>query len=531
MDRPAPDPRRVCSGFPHSGPLVAPVARLVHARDRQLPRPARVAYPFGMSNDGLQRARTLMEQAGVHPHAIAVFAHYYDVLASGETGVLAEPDLEPVDELPRLADLEPDPQAARTALARTVVVKLNGGLGTSMGMDKAKSLVEVRPGRNFLDIIAEQVLALRAEYDVDLPVLFMNSFRTRDDTLSALQWHPELATNGLPLDFLQNREPKLRADDLTPASWPRDPSLEWCPPGHGDIYTALEASGLLRRLLDAGYRYLFVSNVDNLGARPAPRLAAWFARLGSPFAVEFCRRTPADRKGGHLARRRADGQLVLRESAQTRPEDADAFGDISRHRFFNTNNLWLDLRALDDTLRANRGVLGLPIIRNVKTVDPADPTSPEVIQIETAMGAAIGVFDGAAAIEVDRSRFLPVKTTSDLLVLRSDAYQLVDGAQMRLVPDRADAPLVELDEHYRLLDDFDRRFPHGAPSLVGCERLSVHGDWTFGRDVRVVGRAVLTDDRSPGTIPDGLVLGDAATEPEQATTAVATRTRHRGGGN
>jgi UTP--glucose-1-phosphate uridylyltransferase len=483
-----------------------------------------------MSSHGLERARDLMAQAGVHPHAIAVFAYYYGVLASGETGMLAEPDLEPVGDLPHVADLEPDPRAAREALARTVVIKLNGGLGTSMGMDTAKSLVEVRPGRNFLDIIAEQVLALRAQYDIDLPVLFMNSFRTRDDTLAALAWHPELVIDGLPLDFLQNREPKLRADDLTPVSWPRDPSLEWCPPGHGDLYTALQASGLLRRLLDAGYRNLFVSNADNLGARPDPRLAAWFAQLGRPFAAEFCRRTPADRKGGHLARRRADGQFVLRESAQTRPEDADAFADITRHRFFNTNNLWLDLEALDQTLRANDGVLGLPIIRNVKTVDPADPASPEVIQIETAMGAAIGVFDGAAAIEVDRARFLPVKTTGDLLVLRSDAYQLTHGAELRLVPDREDAPLVDLDDHYKLLEDFDRRFPHGAPSLVGCERLSIRGQWTFGRDVQVFGHAVLTADGAPGTVPDGQVLGDAGADADQAAGAFASRARKRGGG-
>ena len=177
-----------------------------------------------MSADGLQRAQQMMAQAGVHPRAIAVFTHYYGVLESGETGMLAEDDLEPVPELPRLADLDSEPQRARDALARTVVIKLNGGLGTSMGMDRAKSLVEVRPGRTFLDIIAEQVLALRRHYEVRLPLLFMNSFHTRDDTLAALRWHPDLPTRGLPLDLLQNREPKLRADDLTPVSWPRDPS-------------------------------------------------------------------------------------------------------------------------------------------------------------------------------------------------------------------------------------------------------------------------------------------------------------------
>ena len=460
-----------------------------------------------MTKDGLQQAKDLMAKGGVHPRAIAVFAHSYGVLASGETGMLAETDLEPIAELPRLADLTTDPDAAKAAMAATAVVKLNGGLGTSMGLDKAKSLLQVRPGKSFLDIIAEQVLALRTEYGVRLPVVFMDSFRTSEDTLAALSAHPGLETPGLPLDFLQNREPKLRSNDLTPVSWPADPSLEWCPPGHGDIYTALDASGLLRQLLDQGYRYLFVSNADNLGARPDPALAAWFAASGSPFAAEFCRRTAADRKGGHLARRVADGQLVLRESAQTRPEDEDAFGDINRHRFFNTNNLWLDLVALDAVLQANDGVLGLPIIRNVKTVDPADSASPEVIQIETAMGAAIGVFEGAGAIEVDRSRFLPVKATSDLLVLRSDAYEVADGAQVRLVPQLSAAPLVDLDKPYKLVNDFDARFPAGAPSLVGCESLTVKGDWTFGKDVTVVGKATVTADGAPGTIADGTTLG------------------------
>jgi len=449
-----------------------------------------------------------MSADGIHPRAIAVFSHSYEVLASGETGLLAEPDLEPVEELPRLAELDTDPRAAHDALAATAVVKLNGGLGTSMGMDKAKSLLAVRPGLSFLDIIAEQILALRAEFGVRLPVVFMNSFRTSEDTLKALAAHPGLEIEGLPLEFLQNREPKLRSDDLTPVSWPADPALEWCPPGHGDIYTALDGSGLLRSLIDQGYRHLFVSNADNLGARPDPRLAAWFAASGSPFAAEFCRRTAADRKGGHLARRRSDGQLVLRESAQTRPEDEGAFGDIDRHKFFNTNNLWLDLHALDAVLQANDGVLGLPIIRNVKTVDPADPSSPEVIQIETAMGAAIGVFEGAGAIEVDRSRFLPVKATSDLLVLRSDAYELADGAQVRLAPERTTAPLVDLDKPYKLVNDFDARFPYGPPSLVRSDQLSVKGDWTFGRDVRVVGVAAVSAEGSPGAIAEGSVLGD-----------------------
>jgi UTP--glucose-1-phosphate uridylyltransferase len=206
------------------------------------------------TSHGLAQATDLMSAAGVHPSAIAVFAHSYSVLASGETGIIPESELEPIESLPRLADLEFDEQAASDALGRTAVVKLNGGLGTSMGMDRAKSLVEVHGGRTFLDLIVEQVLGLRKEFGVQLPLLFMNSFRTQDDTLAALAKYPQLATEGLPADFLQNREPKLLADGLTPVRWPANPELEWCPPGHGDLYPALDASGVLDQLLDKGFQ-------------------------------------------------------------------------------------------------------------------------------------------------------------------------------------------------------------------------------------------------------------------------------------
>ena len=143
--------------------------------------------------------------------------------------------------------------------------------------------------------------------------------------------------------------------------------------------------------------------------------------------MEVTERTDADRKGGHIARlREEDGRLVLRETAQTPEEDLDALQDTGRHRWMNTNNLWINLRALRSALDDRDGVLGLPMIVNRKTVDPGDKSTPEVFQLETAMGAAIGVFDGAAAIAVSRRRFAPVKSTEDLLGVRSDAYALTD---------------------------------------------------------------------------------------------------------
>ena len=455
--------------------------------------------------NGLTLAREKMAAAGVAPEAIEVFDHYYRQLESGATGLIPEDTIAPLTDPDRLADVTISDGHQRAALAQTVIIKLNGGLGTSMGMGKAKSLLPVRDGKNFLDLIEAQVQSARKAHDVPLPLIFMNSFRTRDDTLAALRPYKKLTVDGLPLDFQQNREPKLLASDLTPVEWPADPSLEWCPPGHGDLYTALLASGVLQQLLDAGYRYASVSNSDNLGAAPNPTIAGWFADSGAPYAAELCRRTKADLKGGHLAIRKSDGRLILRDTAQTPEAELDYFTDENRHPYFHTNNLWFDLRVLQRTLTERHGVLGLPMIKNVKNVDPSDASSPEVIQVESAMGAAIEVFEGATAIVVGRERFLPVKTTNDLLLLRSDSYTIGADGKINKAVDQV--PLIKLDSHYyKKIADFDARFPAGPPSLRDAISLTVKGDWTFGSGVRVEGAAELADRGTPQSIPDNAVV-------------------------
>ena len=457
-----------------------------------------------MSQQGLEAAQLKMRDAGVNASAIEVFSHYYTLLESGETGLIREGTITPLLDVPILDAVDVSDEQAKEAIGATVIIKLNGGLGTSMGLDKAKNLLEVRDGLNFLDLIVRQVRAARRDYGARLPLVFMNSFRTEADTLEHLARYDDLVVDGLPLSFLQNQEPKLRADDLTPVEWPADPTLEWCPPGHGDLYTALYGSGLLQKLLDAGFRYACISNGDNLGATPNARLAGWFASSGAPYAAELCRRTINDRKGGHLAIRTRDGQLILRDTAQTAPEEMDFFTDEHRHPYFHTNNLWFDLQRLMDILVERNAVLGLPMIRNEKKVDPADPTSTPVIQVESAMGAAIEVFPGATAICVGRDRFQPVKTTNELLLLRSDVYTLDDDGHLIA---QTSTPEVSLDKHYTTIQDFEARIPE-APSLKDATALRVTGDWTFGRNVRIVGEATLSDTGTAQAVPEGTVLGE-----------------------
>jgi UTP--glucose-1-phosphate uridylyltransferase len=452
-----------------------------------------------------------MRREGLPEAAIDTFAHYHRRLASGERGTLPESEIEPVEAVQDAERLPEPGDEIREALDRTAVIKLNGGLGTSMGMHGPKSLLEVKDGLTFLDITARQVLAMRSRHGVRLPLVLMNSFYTRERSLAALERYPELASD-IPLDFVQGKVPKVRAEDLAPVSWPDDPELEWAPPGHGDLYTSLAGSGMLPTMLERGYEYALVANIDNFGAVVEPRILAWFAGERLPFLMEVADRTEADRKGGHLARRR-DGGLALREIAQTPDEDVTSFQDVQRHRYFNTNTLWLNLPALDKVMGQRAGVLGLPMIVNRKTVDPADSSSPDVLQLETAMAAAIEVFERAAAIRVPRRRFTPVKTTNDLLAIRSDAYLLNDDFHVELLPERHDRPpFVDLDPAYfKLIDDFEARFPHGPPSLAACDRLVVVGDVAFGRDVVVRGSVVVENRGSEQLlIEDGAVLGEPA---------------------
>lgn len=457
-----------------------------------------------MSDRGLRAAVARMEAAGLPDLAIAAFTRQYRQVEAQETGLIPEVSIAPLGDVTRLEEIDTDPQAAREALAKTVVIRLNGGLGTSMGIRGPKTALTVRGGLTFLDIMAGQVLRLRETRGVDLPLLLMDSFRTSAETMALLARHDGLEIDGLPLDFLQHREPKLVADTLEPVDWPEDPELEWCPPGHGDLYVALQTTGLLDALRARGFRYAFVSNGDNLGATCDPAIPAWMAAESIPYVAEVCDRTLNDRKGGHLALRRSDGQLVLRDSAQVAPEDDAHFQDTERHRYFHTNNLWIDLDALAAVLAERDGLLGLPLIVNRKTVDPSRPDSTPVLQLESAMGAAVGVIPGARALHVPRRRFRPVKTTNELLLLRSDLMELDEDLTL-VWTGGATEPAIRLGDDYRLIDDFDARFPEGVPSLRDCTALTVDGDITFGTDVVCRGD-VRVSAAAPRRIPDGTVL-------------------------
>jgi UTP--glucose-1-phosphate uridylyltransferase len=457
---------------------------------------------------------TRMRGEGLAQMVIDNFRHYYGVLASGSVGLIAEAAIVPVESARDIAEVAHYHAAGRQALRRTAVLKLNGGLGTSMGLDQAKSLLVVRDGLTFLDIIARQTISYGTRHDCQIPLILMNSFNTDADSRAVLGRYPELC-GPIPNAVMQNKVPKIRQDTLGPVDWPADPQLEWCPPGHGEVYIVLATSGMLDALLARGYEYLFISNSDNLGATLDLGILGCIADEQISFLMEVTDRTEADKKGGHIARlRRPDHaqderQLILRELAQCPEDDLPTFQDVDRHRYFNTNNIWVNLVRLKQLLDANDNVLKLPMIRNTKTVDPKDARSPTVYQLETAMGTAIGVFAGAQVLRVGRNRFMPVKTCEDLLRLRSDIYTLDQDYQLRAGAG-SQMTLIQLDSrYYKRIDDFEARFPAGAPSLQECQQLTVQGDVRFGAGVVCKGAArIVNRTDQQRQLPAGRLIAD-----------------------
>lgn len=451
-----------------------------------------------MSNHLEDFARQMWQES-ISENVIKTFAAYYVRLAKNAGSKISKNEIQPPSQA-NLIDYEqletnPNPEILR----KTAIIKLNGGLGTGMGLSKAKSLLPVKGNMNFLDIISRQILTLRAQHGLEMPLVFMNSYNTHDDTIKYLNRYPDLAKGGVPLDFIQNKFPRVRQDNLAPFV-SEDRTKMWNPPGHGDIYTAMDCSGVLDKLISNGIEYAFFSNSDNLGATVDAAIPTYMAKNGIPFLIEVCIRSEVDKKGGHLSEDTA-GNLLLREIAQCPESELNEFQDISVYKYFNTNNIWINLSKLKEELVRNEGVMLLPMIINPKVVDDVP-----VLQIETAMGSAIGIFKGARALVVPRTRFAPVKKTTDLLAIWSDAYELNDQYRITLKRNRSEPPVIKLDERfYGSIEQMMERFID-IPSLQNCDSLTIAGDITFGEGVICRGNVCLAAE-NPAKIRDRVCEG------------------------
>jgi len=437
-----------------------------------------------MKVNGVERLiRQKMTARGIHPSAADRFMRMLRRIPEGQSGYVpldhaAPPDprllLDAAAELQRIPELD---ARGESLLRHVAVIKLNGGRATTMGSLVPKGILKAKNGRSYLEIIIGQMEAQRKRWQADIPLVLMNSFFTHGPTMDLVN------RNCVPvLAFVQSQVPRLKEPSLTPLDTGSDE--DWIPPGHGDVYESLKSTGLLDELRSRGCRWAFISNLDNLAACLEPWIVGLIDYHGIDFLLEVTDRTPQDKKGGTLVVR--DGHLDLLEIAQVSPEEREVFMDIDRFKVFNTNNVWVDLEALDRLLEDRS--LCLPIIQNRKSVCGAS-----VIQLETAMGAAIGSFPRARGLRVGRERFFPTKKVSDLFVLQSDACVLDSLDQLRRNPQRPGALPFMPSVHFS--PDFvdsphmiEERFEDPSTvSLLYAASLSVKGSVYFERDVKIRG--------------------------------------------
>lgn len=383
---------------------------------------------------------------------------------------------------------------------KLAVLKLNGGLGTSMGCVGPKSVIEVREGQSFLDLAVRQIEFLNKTYDTDVPLLLMNSFNTDKDTeiiVKKYQSHRIRIKN-----FNQSRFPRIFKDSLLPVPKSFNDKLDaWYPPGHGDLFESLVSSGVLDSLLNEGKEILFVSNGDNLGATVDSKILNHMIETGSEYIMELTDKTRADVKGGTLID--YNGHIRLLEIAQVPKDHVEEFKSIKKFKNFNTNNLWINLRAIKRLVESN--ALELEIIPNEKSITVGN-SDMSVLQLETAVGAAIRYFNNAHGVVVPRSRFLPVKTCSDLLLVKSDLFNLQHGALVMSSARFGPAPLIKLGSHFKKVSNFQQRIAH-MPKIIELDHLTVTGNVFFGRDVQLRGTVIIVcSDGQKIDIPNGSIL-------------------------
>jgi UTP--glucose-1-phosphate uridylyltransferase len=431
------------------------------------------------------------------------YAHLYQKLHTeppkiGKWKSLRNPDKKKIVEYTSLPI--PDRESLDLALARLVVCKLNGGLGTTMNCRGPKSAIVVRENKTFIDILVEQIVELNKKYQSDVPLLFMNSFYTKDMTERIVG---SAAVGIRTLSFCQNSYPRLLSDNSGFLDPKKINTEAWYPPGHGDLYSCLLDHGHLDNFLQEGRDYLFISNTDNLGATIDLKILNYIIEKDIPFLMEVTAKTCADTKGGALCQEK--DQIKLLEIADVPPEHVVEFCGNEKFDFFNTNNIWVNLVRLKKMLK--EGSLDLGLIVNRKEVK-----KKSVIQLETAIGSAFNSFSDAIGMNVPRSRFLPVKKTSDLLLMKSNLFSLNRGTFKRNnLKGKSDLPQINLKEPFDDLIQYQRRFPV-PPDISELDSLELQGDVRFNGKVTLKGNVCLISTKKPIIIPKGAVLENKTLE-------------------
>jgi len=422
-----------------------------------------------------------LKQKTTEIEVIFTFLHMYLRYYCGDLGITPWKDIQILEpnEIPHLDTLSPETIAKGHAMVQHVgILKLNGGLGTTMGCSGPKSAIKIFGNDTFLDIIAAQVITLRETYQAPFPLVFLNSFNTVDETKAILKDKIDY------FDIIQHEFPRILSETKLPFIFSDNPKKEWAPPGHGDALLSLITSGVAQQLVDHGITHLMISNSDNLGPSFDPGILGHMIENNIDFLVETTSKTAADVKGGTIIR--LNDKYSLLERTQIDREHYAQFEDPTLFHMFNTNNVWLSLPALLTLSAVHK--LALPLIVNPKNVEATD-----VVQLESAIGSAISLFENSGVILVPRNRFLPVKKTSDLLIILSDLVQS-DRTHKTLIFDRSSLthsyPDIQFDDRKSTLPGFWETFEE-IPSISDLTTLKLSGPITFGPNVVLKGSVTL----------------------------------------
>lgn len=445
-----------------------------------------------------KRIEQIMSDDNRAPKQIALFKELYERFIAQKNDVIEWNHISspPEDSILNYENLEEvTREEGKALLSELAVCRLNGGLGTSMGCVGPKSAVEVKNGQSMLDLIVSQIRYINEKYGANVPLVLMNSFYTDQDTQKIIRKYDDQ----LPIQtFQQNIFPRLRKDSLLPLSREKFGNQVDYPPGHGDFYHSIHDAKILQQLIDQGKKYMFVSNVDNLGASVNLKILNLMKQSGAPYIMEVTEKTRADVKGGTLIQTNHQ-PLRLLELAQVPKDQVEEFKSVKKFKIFNTNNIWINLLALREKIEKKS--IQLDVIVNQKYLDQLS-----VIQLETAMGSGINNFKGSLAVKVPRIRFVPIKKTDDLLLIQSNLFIFEKGI-LKKNPERqfGGIPMIRLGEAFQSVEEYQKRFEK-IPDILELDLLTVVGNVYFGKNITLRGNVILVCERGELHIPDHSLL-------------------------
>ncbi|XP_044466910.1 UTP--glucose-1-phosphate uridylyltransferase-like isoform X2 [Mangifera indica] len=378
-----------------------------------------------------------------------------------------------------LAPISEDTVEAKMFLDKLVVVKFNGVVGTNMGFTGPKSAIEFHNNLTFMDLMVNQIESLNSKFGCNVPLVLMDTTETHGDTQKVVEKY-----SASKIDIHSFRQKALEGQSGKDKLHPSD---------HGAVFLSLMKSGTLDVLLSQGKEYALVVHADNVAAVVDPKILNHLIQNEIEYCMEVTPTTSIDLKNSIINSRQ--GKFQLMNITQNPAKHSDG-----RFKFIDTRNLWVNLKAI-------KRLVDTDALKMESLSASKEEYSDQIKLQDTAADSAIRFFDRTSGINVPPSRFLPLNSTSDLLLLKSDLYSSMDGVLVRNnARNNPSNPSIELGPEFKEVSDFLSRFK-SIPSIIDLDSLKVTGDVWFGAGITLKGRVNIV--AKPGMkleIPDGAVL-------------------------